>query len=180
MYQFTIVEPFNYPLRQTYEATTKEFDPLQPYIPNVTLIKTLECTEISPHCVRWYLRFHGDGAIPAIARPVINPTMLRWNEILICDHEHLTIEWEIIADHFTEHVHCKGITYYHEAPHGTNVEIQGTFAITLDHLPGLPDYVVKKAVNIVEVFIGKLIEPNIKRFYQAVKQRMEDELNKKG
>lgn len=175
MYKFKIVERFPYPLDVTFDATTKDFDPLQKYVPNVTMIKTEKQEMLDDNREFFLLRFHGDGAIPAVARPVVKPKMLRWNEELVCDHEKYTIEWKIITDYFTEHVHCSGITYYYEEEKGTRVEVNGTFDITLKRLPGLPDRLVQKAVKIVVPFIGRLAEPNLKDFYKAVKRRMKDE-----
>ncbi len=179
MYKFKLIEHFPYPLDVTFEATSKDFDPLQKYVPNVTKIKTKKQEMLEDGREFFLLRFHGDGAIPAIARPVIKPKMLRWHEEMICDHEKKIIEWKVITDYFTEYVHSSGFTYYYEEEKGTKVVIDGTFDITLKRLPGLPDRLVQKAVKIVVPFIGKLAEPNMKDFYKAVKKRMNDEYGDK-
>jgi len=175
MYHFNIHEFFPYSVRETFEATSKDFDSVQEYVPNLTLLKTLEQKQMGEGKVYWLLRFHGDGALPSLARPVIKPEMLRWHEEMICDHEKMTIEWKVITDYFTEHIHCGGITYYHEAEGGTDVEIKGSLSITLEKLPAIPSVIVKKAVKIVEPFIGKLTAPNMKEFYTAIKRKMETE-----
>ncbi|MBF0227230.1 MAG: hypothetical protein HQK76_17425 [Desulfobacterales bacterium] len=175
MYQIYIEEFFPYPVRDTFEATTKEFDPLQKYIPNLTLLKTVETKMLDEGRKWWNLRFHGDSAIPAVARPIIKPSMLRWTQHMVCDHNEMTIEWKIITDYFTEHIECSGMTYYHTEKDGTKIEIDGNFSITLEKIPGIPSIIVRKAVAIVEPFIGRLITPNMKEFYSAIKKRIKEE-----
>jgi len=176
MYKIRIVEPFPCSVQETYEATSRDFDPLAKYIPNVTLIKTLVHETLDDGRERWALKFHGDGAIPLIARPVINPSMLRWKEELVCNPKDMTIEWSIVTDHFTDHFKCVGITYNREKPGGgSEVEVKGVMELTLRHIPGFPDSLVQKAAALFEPFVGKLIEPNLRKFYQAVKKRMANE-----
>ncbi|MFH1539454.1 MAG: hypothetical protein ABIH66_10880 [bacterium] len=175
MYKFKHVERFPCSKEAAYEGTTVSFDGLEKYIPNVTRIKVLadETTDDGNH--RWLLHFHGDGAIPAIARAVVKPGMLRWKEEMICNPKDLTIKWEIITDYFTEHVHCGGTTYYKDTPKGSEVLIDGYFEVTLSHLPPFPDVLVKKAVKLLEPFVGRLIAPNLGKFYKACKKMMKDQ-----
>ena len=41
-------------------------------------------------------------------------------------------------------------------------------------LPGFPDSLVQRAVRAFEPFVGKFIEPNLSRFYKAMKRCMKD------
>lgn len=175
MYEFKIREKFPCSPAEAFAATTSEFEALVKYVPNVTLMKE-ELRETLPDGrVRIMLRIHGDGAIPAIARPVINSKMLRWREELICNPADLSIQWKIITDHFTDNVHCGGLTYNREAPGGSEVEVNGKFDITLKRFPGLPDGLVQKAVQHVVPYIGKLVEPNLRSFYTSIKKKMKAE-----
>ena len=175
MYEFVIKEPFPYPLQQTYEATTTDFDSLLPYIPNLSKLQTFTREALEDQKVRYLIGFHGDSAIPTIARPIIKPSMLKWVEELICDPNQHVLQWEIITDHFTDHIQCRGQTYYDPTPQGTDIRIHGSLAINLEHVPGLPNFLVKKAVNVLEIFVGRLLRPNLREFYQAIKQRMADQ-----
>ncbi|MBF0240103.1 MAG: hypothetical protein HQM12_20565 [SAR324 cluster bacterium] len=98
--------------------------------------------------------------------------MLRWHEEFLCDYNNWEVNWNIITDVFTEHVHCRGKTYYREHPDGIEVELQGEFSISLDHIPGIPSVIVRKAVQILEPMIVKLITPNLKEFFEAAKEKL--------
>lgn len=174
MYKFRFNEPFPCTAMETYDATTSNFEPLVKYIPNVTKIKITSQEKMEDGSTRMMVKFHGDGAIPLIARSVIKPEMLRWDEEMICNPEDMTIKWTVKAAHFSEHVHCGGLTRNVQNGNGSEVVLEGYLDITLSHLPGLPDGLVRKAVEMVEPFIGKLITPNLKKFYQAVKKNMAD------
>jgi len=178
MYKFKIREPFPCSVGKTYEITTTDFDSLAKYIPNVTKIVTEETEQLEDGRTRYMLWFNGEGAIPAIARPVIKPSMLRWREEMICNPDDMTIEWRVITEHFTDHVKCGGKTYNRETEKGSEVVVDGEFEITLKHLPGFPDGLVRKAARACEPFIGRLIQPNLKKFYRAVKRRLKDEEKK--
>ncbi|MGK5092049.1 hypothetical protein WDW89_08575 [Deltaproteobacteria bacterium TL4] len=173
MYSFNIVKSFPHSIDETFIATSRDFDPLADYIPDLSKIETLEHEKLGEGRHRWLVRFHAEAGLPKIVRPIVKPEMLRWNEVLICDQNKKTIEWEVITDYFTEYVHCKGVTYYHETPNGTDIDLQGGFSITLERIPGIPSVIVKKAVQILEPFIGKLIEPNMTGFYEAAIERLE-------
>lgn len=172
MYKFKFTEAFPCSAKETYDATTSNFEPLVKYIPNVTKIKITQEEKLENGGKRMIVKFHGDGAIPAIAKAVIKPDMLRWEEELICDPEELTIKWSVKTEHFTEFVNCGGLTRNVRKGDSSEVVLEGYLDITLSHLPGLPDGLVKKAVQMVEPFIGKLIAPNLRKFYQAVKKNM--------
>lgn len=174
MYRFKYTERFPCSKEKAFEGTTCDFDGLEKYIPNITRIKTLSKQELPDGSVDWLLHFHGDGAIPLVARSVVKPTMLRWKEEMLCNPNDLTIEWKIIADHFTEHVNAGGKTYYKDSAGGSEVLIEGYLDVALSHLPPFPDSVVKQAVKLLEPFIGRLIAPNLGKFYQAIKKRMKE------
>ena len=79
---------------------------------------------------------------------------------------------EIIkTDYFTEYFNCSGITNNVEKGSGSEIVIEGVLEVTLKSLPGFPDKLVQKVVKLFEPFVGKLIAPNIKEFYQAIKKR---------
>ncbi|HOY63386.1 MAG: hypothetical protein BWY28_00130 [bacterium ADurb.Bin236] len=171
MYKFKVIEPFACDKEKAFETTTRDFDGLEKHIKNVTMIKT-ETHEKSPEGVeRWMLMFHGDGAIPLIARAVVKPDMLRWREELICDPRDLTIKWKIITNHFTEYFHCDGVTHYIDAPEGSRVEIDGRLWVDPMKIPGISENLVRRAIEKLEPFIGALISPNLKVFYKAIKKR---------
>lgn len=175
MYKFKYVERFPCSKEAAYEGTTCDFDGLEKYIPNVTAIKVLADEKMDDGRHRWLLHFRGDGAIPAIARRVVKPKMLRWKEEMICNPDDLTIKWDIETEYFTEHVHCGGTTYYRDNPKGSEVLVDGYFEVTLTHLFPFPDSLVRKAVKLLEPFVGKLIAPNLGKFYRACKKRMKDQ-----
>ncbi|MEW6203174.1 MAG: hypothetical protein AB1546_14440 [bacterium] len=175
MYKFKHKESFPCPAREAFEAGTRDFEDLGKYIPNVTKIEVLHHETLDDGRKRWLLKFHGDGAIPLIARAVIKPRMLRWKEEMICNPGDMTIEWSIETYYFTEHFHCAGKTHYYDRGSTCDVVVDGCLNVTLSHLPGFHDVLVRKAVQLLEPFVGRLIAPNLGKFYKAIKRRLKVE-----
>lgn len=171
MYKFKVTEPFSCTKEKAYEVTSRDFEGLEKYIPNVTLIKTEAHETLEDGRERWMLKFHGDGAIPALARAIVKPDMLRWKEEMICNPADMTIEWSVITQYYTEYFHCSGITYYREKGPVSVVEIDGKLWVDPMKIPGIPDSLVRKAILLLEPFVGKLIAPNLGKFYKAIKKR---------
>ena len=173
MYEFHITDTFRYSLTDTFLATARDFDTLLEYIPNLTKLETIKHEKLDEHRDRFVVRFHADAVLPKIAHALVKPEMLRWSETILTDSQQKRIDWEVITDYFTENIHCKGVTTYHELPEGTQVDLRGSFELAIEHVPGIPQFLVKKVVQLLEPFIGKLIAPNMMEFYDAAKHRLE-------
>lgn len=160
---------------ETFDVTTRDFEGLEKYIPNIASIQVRERADMEDGRVRFLLRFSGEGAIPSIARPVIRPDMVRWDEELLCDRRNLNVAWSLRSSYFTEHFHCRGITHFHDNGNGTRIELNGRLNITMNSLPGFPDALVQRAVMVIEPFLVKIAEVNLGKFYDACRRRLRDE-----
>jgi len=174
MYKFKYKERFNCDAKTAFAGTTGDFAGIEKYVPNITKVEILSHEVKDGGDFRWLLKFHGDGSIPLVARAVIRPDMLCWNEELLCDPRALAIDWKIETYFFKEHFKCGGHTTYIDLPGGSEMIVDGFLNVTLSHLPGFPDHLVKRAVAAFEPFVGKFVEPNLSRFYKAMKKRMAD------
>ena len=173
MYEFHITDNFPYSVEETFYATARDFDTLLEYIPNLTKLETIKHEKLDEHRDRFVVRFHADAVLPSVAKALIKPEMLRWSETILTDSQQKRIDWEVITDYFTDHIHCKGVTTYVVLPEGSQIDLKGSFELAIDHVPGIPQFIVKKVVQILEPFIGKLIAPNMMEFYDAAKKRLQ-------
>ncbi|MEW5945287.1 MAG: hypothetical protein AB1742_03730 [bacterium] len=176
MLKFKIVENFPFPLKKVFEFAASNFEGLEEHIPNVKRIRVLKKEKLDENREKWTVLFHGAGPIPMLARPIVRPYMLRWKEEMIFDFDKLTVEWNVQPFHFREHFQCRGITHCREENNGASrIEVVGSLAITLNRLMGLPDSATTAAAQIIERFIGGLIEPNLRRYYHALREMMNEE-----
>lgn len=172
MHPFEHRERFDCSPETAYYCTTRDFEGLENYIPNITRIRVREHEFLPDGRERWLLQLSGDGAVPAIALPVIKPDMLRIDEELHCDPQNLTVEWKITPYFFTEHYHCSGIARMTPTPTGSEITLKGTLHISLTHIDGLPDALVIRGVQILEPFLVRMAKQNLHKFYDACRARL--------
>ena len=175
MRNFTFTFRFPATPRETFDVTTRDFEGLEKYIPNIATIRVLEHEPLPDERFRVLLRFSGEGAIPALARPLIKPDMVRWEEELVCDPAAPAVAWSLRSKMFEDQFQCRGETRFWEAGRGTRIELRGALHISLTSLPGIPDALVRRAVETVEPFLVKIAEFNLGRFYDACKRRLKHE-----
>jgi hypothetical protein len=172
MHEFKHREPFPCPPAEAFRSTTSDFEGIEKFTPNVTSVKVTSHETLPDGRERWRLRFSGEGAIPAIARPLINPQLVCWEQELVCNPANLSVEWNVRPDRFGEHFHCGGVTSTLRTPSGSEIVINGKIEINPPHLPGVPDTVVRAAIEAIEPFIVKIGIFNLSRFYKAIKRKM--------
>lgn len=174
MQPFEHREQFDCSPETAYYCTTRDFEGLEKYTPNITRIRERLHEHLPDGREHWILELRGDGAIPVIARPAIKPTMLRIDEELHCDPEALTVEWKITPYFFTEYYHCHGIARMLPTPTGSEIILQGTLHISLTHVDGFPDPLVIRGVQILEPFLVRMAKHNLHKFYDACRARLAD------
>lgn len=175
MREFTFTYLFPAAPEDAFDVATRDFEGLEKYIPNIATIRVLEYEPLPHGRTRWLLQFSGEGAIPVVARPVIKPDMVRWDEELICDPRNLSVQWSLRSIYFTKQFHCHGNTRFEEHEQGARIVLTGRLDISIKNLPGFPDVIVRRAVDVIEPFLVKIAEFNLGKFYDACRKRLHDE-----
>jgi len=141
------------------------------FMPNVTAIDPIDRVEEGPGRHSIVNVWHGEGAIPAVARRFIKPNMLQWTDRAVWDEAAWTCEWDQETAFFANRVGCSGRNHYVEVEPGvTGIEIRGTFSLRLKGLAGLPGPLARRATPAVERFIVGLITPNLATTAAAAEQ----------
>ena len=134
------------------------------FMPNITGIDAIERVEDGPGRHRIVNRWRGEGSIPAVARRLVKPDMLRWTDRALWDEADWTCTWEQETAFFADRVSCSGHNHFVEVePDVTRIEIRGVFELRLQGLAGLPGPLARRASPAVERFIVALITPNLER-----------------
>jgi uncharacterized protein YndB with AHSA1/START domain len=166
----------HHPRPLVFRALRDRLVEIAAFMPNITGIDELERTEEAPGRHRLVNVWHGEGAIPAVARRFVKPHMLRWTDRAVWDEGEWTCEWSQETAFFTDRVSCSGTSRYVEVEPGTTlIEIRGGFELRLQGLPGLPSLLTRRATPAVERFIVGLITPNLQKTAVAVERFLDDE-----
>ena len=171
MVTIDFTEPFPSDARTAYTVATTEYPGIVDYVPNVERLETLERVPIDGGRERGLYEFHASSPLPRVLQSIIRPEMLSWKQTLIYDPGRMRIEWTVHPFFFPNHIHCSGATDFIDTSGGrSRVHVTGRFRIDTLPIPAFPNAFLTRASAMLESAAGKLIEPNLKQFYRAIKK----------
>jgi hypothetical protein len=140
---------------------------LLPYMPDVRAanIKSRRVDGADTYTV---CEWQGGGEIPVAARAILNETMLSWTEYDHWNAAEFFLEWRIETHAFTEAVSCQGKNRFIEDGACTRVESRGELRIDPSKIQGVPSFLAGGIAGVVEDFLGKKIEPNLRQIGMGV------------
>ena len=153
-----------FPRELVFSTYRDRLTELVPHLPNVTGIEVLERDD-APGGVEGKTRllnlWHAEGDIPKVAKPVVKPDMVAWNDHALWDENEWTCEWRTEPKFFTESIDCGGKNRYVVDGDVTILQIRGHLDIDLSGIRGVPGFLAKKIAPVVEKFIVALLTPNL-------------------
>lgn len=126
-------------------------------------IKTIEVKSIfdRPNGPKMHNVWTASTEIPAIARRVIKPSMMQWDDHADWNNAETYVDWRLVIGAFANQVRCSGRNSFYSAGEDTRVELTGTLDIDILSIPGVPRLLARKIKPQVEQFIMRLIQPNL-------------------
>ncbi|MBF2008887.1 MAG: hypothetical protein IGS49_26420 [Chlorogloeopsis fritschii C42_A2020_084] len=161
-----------FPRSLVYATYRDKLVELIPYMPNVRSIQVKSRRE-EDGLVHSVNEWHGGGEIPLAARAVISEDMLSWTEYNTWNEDKFIVEWQIKTHAFTEAVHCAGKNRFLADGNSTIVESRGELIIDPKQIHGVPQFLLRSVVHLVQDFLGKKIEPNLFQMSEGVRQYLE-------
>lgn len=174
MLKLQYVEHFNYDRDLVFKTLRDKLIEYTKYVPNLTYVKILEKKQLDKDITKIRAEWMGHGQIPFIVRSFLKPEMIKWRDESIWDAKKYTCTWEIIPLYFKTFVECKGIWYYQQEKKGTKMQLDGILKIQIHSFPGVPDKIAQIAGSIIEKFIMRYLEPNMKANMKAVRKFLEE------
>ena len=178
MVKFHMKESFPIPPREFIERTMYRFDEYEKFAPNVTHVDVLSQEKLPDGREEIVARVFAEGWLPPMARAWFKQEDMNWKEHYIIDFEKLEVDFRIETPMFTEYVKCSGRNFVRAKAGGCEVLMDAEMNIGLFPIKGVPTAVVRGVLNVVEPFIGKLVNLNMKNYFTNVRKCMEKE--KKG
>ena len=102
------------------------------------------------------------------ARAIINESMLSWTEHDTWNDAEFELEWRIETHAFTEAVFCVGNNRFIADGDSTVIESRGELKIDPTRINGVPSFVASGIAHVVEDFLRKKIEPNLRQMGEGV------------
>lgn len=171
MVRIDFTEPFPCSAQKAFDAAITDFPDIANYVPNLQSLVTLERAPLGDGRERGLYEFRARSPLPPIVSAIIRPEMLSWKQTLIYDPALLRIDWVAYPFFFPDHIHCHGVTEFHDTGINTSrVRVTGEFRIDTLPIPAFPNAFLARASALLESVAGKLIEPNLRQFYRAIKK----------
>jgi hypothetical protein len=175
VFKFYFREKFPCTSREFIERTMYSFDEYVKFSPNVAKVDVLSREPLDDGREKVTIKVLAKAVFPAPVRAVFNMGEMEWKEHYIVDFKSLTVDWQVETPVFTEYVDCKGTSKARDIPDGCEMEITGRMQVETPPIKGVPEPVVKAALNIIEPFIGQMVSMNLKKYFKSVRECFEKE-----
>ena len=114
------------------------------------------------------------------ARAILNESMLSWTEHDLWNEPEFELDWRIETHAFAEAVYCKGKNRFITDGDRTVIESRGELKIDPQRISGVPSFLAGGVARVVEDFLGKKIEPNLRQMGEGVRHYLERAANTKS
>ncbi len=161
-----------FPRDLVYATYRDKLVELLPYMPDVRslTVKSRQAEGEKVYCV---YEWHGGGEIPIAARAILSESMLSWTEHDLWNESEFGVEWRIETHAFAEAVYCTGKNRFIADGNSTTIESRGELKIDPAQIKGVPSFMTGGIARVVEDFLGKKIEPNLRQMGEGVRHYLE-------
>lgn len=181
MTKFHFEEVLPYPVEEVFYTFRDQLEEYASLAPNIRSVKILKRRTHGPKTVEVEAEWHGFGDIPLVVRGILKPHMLAWRDVVVWDEERLENRWVVHPFFFGNFVECKGGWKFKKAgPNRTRARLDGSLHIFIPRFPPFPDQLVQKAGPVIEKFILKYLEPNLRQGVGVLGQLLEREPKKRA
>jgi hypothetical protein len=149
-----------FPLTQVYETYRDRLPEIAAFMPDIKTIEVKSRVD-GANGPKVHNVWTASTEIPAIARRVIKPSMMQWDDHADWNDGQTYVDWRLVIPAFANQVRCSGRNSFSNAGKATRVELTGTLDIDIRSIPGVPRLLARKIKPQVEAFIGRLIQPNL-------------------
>lgn len=158
------------PRKDVFEAYRDHLVELVPELPSVRAIE-MKRREEKGDKLEVVSVWHGGADIPAAVRAFLSESMLSWTDNAVWDASDYTCTWRSDSHSFKEAVDSRGKNEFVElGPTRTAIRIQGNIRVDASKIPAVPRLLAGTAGGLVERFLIKQVQDNMKEVAAAVER----------
>jgi hypothetical protein len=163
------------PREAVFRTYRDKLPDLLPYLPNVRGIE-VKSRKDAGGVAELVNVWHGGGDIPAAVRKILSDSMLSWTDYATWNEADWSCAWRSEAHSFREAVDSRGRNDYVElGPERSVIRIVGRIDVDATKIPGVPRLVAGTLGKLVEGFLVKQVEDNLKEVAQGVERYLRDQ-----
>jgi hypothetical protein len=161
-----------FPRDLVYRTYRDRLRDLVPYLPNVGSIEVTERRE-EGETIHVVNRWRAKAEIPAVARGVLSPDMLAWDDRATWTP--WTTDWRTTMLAVSDAVDCHGRNEFVEEDGATVIRIRGDLHVDLRQFRGVPRLLAGTIGPVVEKFVVAMITPNLAAVSRGVERLLRAE-----
>jgi hypothetical protein len=167
-----------HPKPVVWETMRDRLTEMAPFLDDVSSIKQLDRTDLVNGGVRLTNLWKADIEIPEAIRSVLHASDVSWLDRAEWFQTNSRCEWQIEPQFFTEHIKCHGTTIFEPAigGRGTRITFEGIIDITLNNIPGVPNFMLGTATKAIESLVTTLIPKNFQKMATAMSNLLEQKV----
>ena len=175
MYKFHLTQDYRATPAAVVEYSMGRFEECAEYMPNVERIQILSRERTAPHIEKLNAEVFAESQIPKIAQPFMKKSDLHWKEFYTIDYEKNTVSWVVEPPVFPDAVECHGTSYFNVKGDGCEMVLEGMLDIGIPKQYRLTAKLFKPVISVVEPFVAKMVNSNLKKYFKALSDAMDRE-----
>lgn len=165
----------HHPREQVYLAYRDRLPELAAYIPDIKEIRVLssEAGPLGPILLNEWV---GERELPKAVQGLLKPEWLTWHDFARWDDAEHHVDWRIELPAFPGQAECAGRNaFLEDGPNATRVLLSGDLRLKIERVPGVPSFMVRRLIPMVEEVVVKLITPNLQRINESLERFLDAE-----
>lgn len=158
------------PREEVYNLVKKELEKIAPFFPNVEKVE-VKSMEENTEKEETYIINHwfAKAEIPAIAEKFVKKELFSWKDSATWKDKEFIVEYELESFWANDLFDAKGINSFKEIDGKTELTVSCDVEIHPNKVPGVPKFLVKKVLPIIEEMLKGVLAPNLKGLGQGLK-----------
>ena len=164
----------HHPIDLVYSCYRDRLQQIAPYTPDLReiIVESREEREQGPKIHNVWV---ADRDIPKVARGIIRPEMLQWDDYADWNDAEQHVDWRLHIPAFPDAVQCSGRNaFFADGPTRTKVVLTGDLQINVKSVPGVPRILAGRIAPKIEAFIVMLITPNLEKVNQSLERFLDE------
>ncbi len=151
------------PADVVYPLVRDDIAVLVPYLPNVRRIETIEHQRTGDARVEVINHWYAIAEVPAAVSKFIKPEFFSWKDYATWNDEAKSVDYRLESFLASDLYDANGTNYFSALDQGrTELRVTCDIDIHADRIPGVPKFVLKRVMPVVEQLLTRLLAPNLR------------------
>lgn len=152
-----------FPIEDVYNAFLLRMDELPPWLPGIQRIDITRFETPAPHTAQVDYKWHVHNAVvPPLLRPFLRDNMDHIRSTTTWCAQRRVVEFEFYHDDYRELFDCHGTFTLVETSHDSmRIDIHAKLTPYPERVPGVPRWLARKGLPLIETTIGNIIRPSL-------------------